>query len=416
MLAIFLYNLVIKNYFLGIRIAALFQKKAKKWVDGRRGLFEKLEEDFAFQKRDPQTVIWFHCASLGEFEQGRTVIEALKKERPAFKILLTFFSPSGYEIRKNYPMADWVYYLPSDSKGNAFRFIKIVRPALVVFVKYEFWFHFLSELRNNKIPILLIAAFFRKSQPFFSWYGALHRQMLGCFSNIFVQDENSVELLKSIGLNTMLLAGDPRIDRVLDIASAGKHFPEIAQFCGDSPVLVAGSTWPKDEELLFYLTNQPIFKRWKMILAPHDTSPKRIQELKALFKDRSVVHSNLDTKRSDEDILIIDSIGKLAWLYRYGRVAYIGGGFGESIHNTLEPMAFHLPVIYGPRYTKFVEAITMAKAGGHFPIRTAQQLASELKMLQEFQHFTDAKKAVTCYMELNKGATKTIVDQVLMYF
>jgi 3-deoxy-D-manno-octulosonic-acid transferase len=302
-----------------------------------------------------------------------------------------------------------VYYLPEDNKTNAWRFLEIVQPSIVFFVKYEFWYHFLTELKSRKIPVFLIAAIFRNSQPFFKWYGHLHRQMLGCFKAIFVQNENSLSLLKTMGIKNAKLVGDPRIDRVLEIAGEGRHFPEIARFCGDSPILVAGSTWPKDEELLHHLSKQPVFYGWKMIIAPHDTSVKRIQEIQNLFGDRVVLHSEISKVKTENDILLVDSIGYLAWLYQFGRLAYIGGGFGRGIHNTLEPMAFHLPVLYGPRYGKFAEAVEMTNKKGHFPIRSNAELLQAFKTLADTQELKKAQVANSTFMNSSKDATKTIV-------
>ncbi len=418
LISILLYNFITEGYFSAIKLVSLFNPKAEKWVGGRRHVFNELEKAFAFQKKNPRQVAWFHCSSLGEFEQGRTVIEALKKERPTIKVLLTFFSPSGYENRKNTPLADWVFYLPPDSKKNAKRFIDIIQPSVVVFVKYEFWYHYLQELKKLEIPVFLIAAVFRKGQLFFRKYGVLHREMLSCFETIFVQGEKSKSLLKKIDVNECRVAGDPRIDRVLAISGQDKKFPAIRSFCENSPVLVCGSTWQDDELILKDFIDDLRFKHWKIIIAPHDVSTKRIKEVKRIFGNGAILHSKISTQTSSPEsrVLIIDSIGKLAWLYQFGKLAYIGGGFGKAIHNTLEPMAFNLPVVYGPKHTKFVEAMVMKKMGGHFAVHSSQQFLETMSRLEEASNLQQAKIAVSNFMERNKGASKTIAEHLRTYF
>ena len=408
----FLYNLSTAVYFSAIKLAALLNGKAKKWVEGRKNIFQKLETAFAFQKDAPQKIAWFHCASLGEFEQGRTVIEKLKKGSPGLKILLTFFSPSGFEIRKNYAHADWVFYLPAESKKIAARFIDIVRPTIVVFVKYEFWFYYLTELKSRNIPVFLIAAIFRKKQPFFKWYGGLHRSMLQCFEKIYVQDNNSILLLKNIQLENTEKAGDPRVDRVLEIAGEGRAYPLIKDFCKSNPVLVAGSTWKKDEQILSKWINKEENRNWKLIVAPHDISNKRIKEVLNIFGQKAVLYSALKNKEFTNNILIIDNIGMLAWLYQFGKIAYIGGGFGDGIHNTLEPMAFNLPVLYGPKFLKFREAVEMQKSGGHFTFKNEDEFSSTMKKLTNEKVYDQATNAVFQFMNYNKGTTATIVGSL----
>jgi 3-deoxy-D-manno-octulosonic-acid transferase len=413
-----IYHLFTKSYFLVIRLAAFFQhKKAKKWVAGRRSIFQKLETTFAFQKDNPEKIIWFHCASLGEFEQGRTLIELLKKENPQIKILLTFFSPSGYEIRKNYQYADWVFYLPADTKKNAIRFIKIVRPAIVVFVKYEFWFNYLHTLNKNKIPVFLIAAVFRKRQLFFKKLGVLHRNMLHFFEHIFVQENHSFQLLKSIKYDAVTITGDPRIDRVLAIANEKKYFGAVEAFCEGSPILVCGSSWPEDEKIMYDWWCSPRFRKWKLIIAPHDVGAERINYLQEMFLGDSLLLSTLERRTADSKkrVLIVDTIGNLSSLYQYGNVAYIGGGFGKDIHNTLEPMAFNLPVLYGPKYQKFTEAVTMIAKDGHFSINSSSSFLDKMAMLEDKQIYLRSTEAVSSYMLHNKGATMTIFDAIKDY-
>ena len=411
----FIYNIGTGLYFLGIRVAALFNQKAKKWVAGRSRLFSELEAAFAFQKKNPAPVFWMHCASLGEFEQGRPIIERFKKNRPDYKVLITFFSPSGYEIRKNYPLADWIFYLPADNHFNAIRFIESVRPSLAVFVKYEFWYHFLSQLKSRSIPTFLVAAVFRKNQPFFKWYGQLHRKMLDSFNAIFTQDTSSKSYLENIEVENVFIAGDPRIDRVISIANERKSFPELVRFIGENPVFVAGSTWKKDEVLLASLAIEKAFKNWRMVVVPHDVSKSRITEVRNIFDGKAVLHSELKNRVIDSNVLIVDSIGKLAWIYKFGNVAYIGGGHGLGIHNTLEPMAFNLPVIYGPRFQKFIEAKSMVKAGGHFPIRSFEELLSTFTNLKNQAFYENAVQRVEDYMKANKGGSETIISTLFKY-
>lgn len=410
MISELLYNLSTSLYFYAIKIASLFNKKAAQWVNGRKDIFIELEKEFSGNNNLAHKIAWFHCASLGEFEQGRPIIEKLKTTFPEVKIIITFFSPSGYEIRKHYPHADWVFYLPADSKRNAERFIKIIQPTIVIFVKYEFWYHYLSELKTKQIPTFLVAAIFRKDQPFFQWYGALHREMLSCFKMIFVQDFNSSKLLSSQNISNVIVAGDPRIDRVLKIALEERVFPKIEVFCGQNSILVAGSTWYEDEQFLKIFIEKKEFRIWKLIIAPHDISSKRVSEIKNNFGKLAIEFSCYDSSNSNARVLIIDSIGKLAWLYRFGKLAYVGGGFGGGIHNTLEPMAFNLPVIYGPKYAKFREAVEMQKKKGHFTFTTKDEFNDLMSSVHNEKIREAAIRSVKFYMRDNKGATTTIIE------
>ncbi|MEK7256544.1 MAG: glycosyltransferase N-terminal domain-containing protein, partial [Bacteroidota bacterium] len=364
-----------------------------------------------------QPLIWMHCASLGEFEQGRTVLEALKKQRPDWKILLTFFSPSGYEIRKNYPGADWIFYLPADGRKNARRFLSIVQPTVAIFVKYEFWMHYLAELKNQAIPTFLIAAVFRKSQPFFQWYGGLHREMLGCFTKIFVQNEASRKLLESIKMNQVEVAGDSRVDRVLEIAAQLKSFPTVEKFCTGAPVLVCGSTWQADEDILCKFINRQAGSEWKFIIAPHDVQTARIQQVEKKLKLPFARFSQLERLETNAlthfRVLLIDNIGMLAWLYQFGKVAYVGGGFGKGIHNTLEPIAFGLPVVFGQNYKKFEEAKSLVETGGGFPIGSPEEFEAIMKKLSKPENWQAASDQATGYLKKNQGATKKVMKELL---
>lgn len=412
-IAIFIYNIVVNSYFRGIRIAAHFQKKPKLWVDGRRDIFIKIQHDFAERDKINGPIVWFHCASLGEFEQGRTVMEYLKKESLDTKILLTFFSPSGYEIRKNYPMADWVFYLPADSKANAQRFLDLVKPDLAIFVKYEFWYHYLTQLRQREIPALLIAAIFRPSQPFFKWYGGLHRRMLNCFSKILVQDASSHEFLSKIDLPNVTIAGDTRVDRVLEIANNPIDLPLVKAFCGYAQVLIFGSTWPADEAIIYSILTHEKFKDWKFILAPHDVQPAHIQAIEAKSEVSSCRFSQLKTADlASTRLLLVDNIGLLSSLYALGKIAYIGGGFGQGIHNTLEPAAHGLPVVFGPNYQKFEEAVWLVENGGGFVVRDTGELMEVLGQLTNPANSAKAAETAKAYLCQRAGATQTTMNEV----
>lgn len=439
-----MYNFAINLYFLSIRLASFFNKKAKSWMDGRTGIFEQLEFRFqtsnekgvtsnekpetsnekpetrkekreARNEQPPTTnhkpTIWIHAASLGEFEQGRPVIEKLKEKFPDYKILLTFFSPSGYEIRKNYELADSIFYLPADSKKNAERFIEIVRPVLVIFVKYEFWYHYLNTLQTKGIPTLLVSALFRPGQLFFQWYGGLFKRILAGFDHIFVQNETSFQLLKSHGFDRITLAGDTRVDRVAAIAAQSKSFEIIEKFAGENDILVCGSTWPPDEAILaeFIKKND----HWKFIIAPHEIKESNIQRLQTLLPENTIRYSKADEKSVlNKKVLIIDNIGMLSSIYRYGKVAYIGGGFGKGIHNTLEPIAFGLPVIFGPKYKKFEEAVTLVEKGGSFAISNPADFYYIMNQLGKEDFYKKASQEAQNYILQNRGATEKILNYI----
>ena len=357
---LFLYDLGINLYSFLIAVASLRSKKATAWKEGRKNIFKHIKQQvFPHDKR-----IWFHFASLGEFEQGRPVLEKIKSNYPEASIFITFFSPSGYEIRKNYNLADHVFYLPLDTQKNAQKFIRLVRPSIAIFTKYEYWYHYFAELQRNKIPLFIISAIFRKEQPFFKWYGSLHRKMLSMVSHVFVQDENSRRLLEEIRLKNVTVSGDTRFDRVAENASSVKKIPLIEEFRGDKNVFIAGSTWAEDEKILSQLVKK--YPEWKFIIAPHEATLGRINEVKGLFADHITYSaaSSQPTELRKHQTLIIDNIGLLSAVYQYGKVAYIGGGFGKGIHNIQEALAFGLPVIFGPEYMKFKEAVELVALKG----------------------------------------------------
>lgn len=402
-----LYDIVIQCYVLGIRVASLFNPKAEQWLDGRKDVFKNLE---AIGFKNSDSVVWIHAASLGEFEQGRPIIEQLKKEYPDCKILLTFFSPSGYEIRKNYELADYITYLPIDSKRNAQRFISLVRPQLAIFIKYELWYHFLHELQKAKTPTLLVSALFRKKQFFFKSYGRWFKPVIAGLDHIFVQSQSAGLVLRQHGISNFSVAGDTRIDRVIRIREEKKNFPIIQDFIKNDPVLICGSTWPADEEIIQHFINENP-KKWRYIIAPHDISAARIAYVENLFQIKSIRYSKAkDAKLSDFDLLIIDNIGMLSSLYQYGKVAYIGGAFGKGLHNTLEPITFGLPVIFGPNYQKFEEAKWLVETGGGFSVNSSESFKNVLHQFEDESFYLQCSDKAKFYIQKNKGATQQIMN------
>lgn len=399
-----LYTIGIKLYNLIIWIFAFFNQKAAQFILGRKQIFSQIAEKVSPNNQN----IWFHFASLGEFEQGRPVLEKIKSLHPQKKIIVTFFSPSGYEIRKNYALADGIFYLPLDSSKNAKRFIEIVNPEMAIFTKYEFWYYYFKALHKNKIPLYLISGIFRKEQIFFKGYGGFYRDILKCVTHFFVQNEESDLLLKSIGLSNTTISGDTRFDRVFENAVAPKQLPEIAAFCAGVPVLVCGSTWPEDEKLLTSLAAK--YLDWKLIIAPHEIDDSHIQSVQALFP-QAIKFSDLksQTPGTESQILIINNIGMLSSLYQYGKVAYIGGGFGAGIHNTLEAAAFGLPVIFGPKYSKFQEAKDL------IAIDAAKSISSNEELIAAFEHFNrndESSIAAKKYVNSKQGATEITLSNI----
>lgn len=408
-----IYRLFVWLYPLIARIIGLGNAKARLWVSGRKKLFERLSSAFY---KNPYPVIWIHCSSLGEFEQGLPVLEGMKRSYPGHKILLTFFSPSGYEIRKNYQGADHIFYLPMDSPRNADRFLDIVQPSLVVFIKYEFWYYYLKEIRDREIPLLLVSGIFREGQPFFKWYGYLHRKMLTAFTCLLVQNAASARLLNSIGLTeNVLISGDTRFDRVITIKNRFEPIPLIEQFCEGHATIVAGSTWTEDDEELDHFANTHPETRW--IIAPHAIEAERLEECLRLYK-----HSMLYSAYSHAvengipiperiNVLIIDNMGMLSRLYHYATIGYIGGGFGDDgIHNILEAAVYRIPVIFGPVYDKYAEAEEMIDEGGAFVIEDALELEEQLQqLLQQKELYQKAAAAAGDYVQAKAGATEKVL-------
>ena len=391
-----LYTISIQLHIIAIHIAALFNAKAKLWVKGRKAIFQKLTEAI----KENQDIVWFHCASLGEFEQGKPIIEGYKLKYPNHKILLTFFSPSGYEIRKNYDLADWVFYLPSDTKKNAKKFISIVNPIKAIFIKYEFWFNYMAELNKKNIAFYSVSSIFRKEQYFFKYDWAANQ--LNNVSLFFVQDKNSKELLQNIGFTNCTVAGDTRFDSVIANTQKTASIPLIEEFSKNKTTIICGSTWPKDEALLAkYIKENP---NYNYIIAPHE-----MLQISVLQKQtNALLFSKADnTNINNCNVLIIDSIGILSNIYKYGDLAYIGGGFGSGIHNILEAATFGLPLVFGPNYQKFKEANELIELGGAKSISNYSEL--EITILS----FTNFNKSIAKnYIKSNAGATDIIISSI----
>jgi len=391
-----LYNISIWIFSIAVHIASLFNPKAKQWIKGRKGIFQKLAE----ATKEDQDIVWFHCASLGEFEQGKPIIEGYKQKHPTHKILLTFFSPSGYEIRKNYDGVDWVFYLPADTKKNAKKFINIVNPIKVIFIKYEFWFNYMAELNKKNIPFYSVSSIFRKEQSFFKY--DFFAKQLNNVSHFFVQDNNSKELLQKIGFSNCTVAGDTRFDSVIANTQNAISIPLIEKFSENKTTIICGSTWPKDEAILGkYIKENP---NYKYIIAPHEMY--HISELKK--QTNALLFSKADsTNISNSTVLIIDSIGILSNIYKYGNLAYIGGGFGSGIHNILEAVAYGLPVMFGPNYQKFKEANELTALGG------AKEISNHSELETTILSFIDFDSSISKnYIKNNAGATDIIISSI----
>lgn len=409
-----LYNIGIRLYELGIGIAALTgNTKAKLWRTGRSDIMARIAEAMANSRRTEGPIVWIHAASLGEFEQGRPIIERVKSAIPNCKILLTFFSPSGYEIRKDYPNADYIFYLPIDTPHNARHFIETVRPDVAIFIKYEFWLNYLGELHRRNIPTYLISAIFRPKQIHFRPWGRMWRQALHSYAAIFVQDSASQMLLKRVGCNNSIIAGDTRFDRVAAIAKAARHIPKVERFVGDTPLFVAGSTWAKDEDILIEVINRHPDIRF--IIAPHEIDEARITHLERSIKLGVVRY----TRSSDDDdfshvqVMVLDTIGLLSSLYRYAQWAYIGGGFGVGIHNTLEAATFGLPIAFGPNYKKFREACDLINLGAATSISNVEEFEAWLHpLITDGEALQKTGSSARRYVEEQCGATDTIFDTI----
>ena len=417
-----IYNIVIYFVLWGIAIASLFNEKVRKMWHGEREAFKILK-----QKVDPNAkYIWFHAASLGEFEQGRPLMERIRKDYPQYKILLTFYSPSGYEVRKNYEGADIICYMPVDTRLNAIRFLRLVRPVMAFFIKYEFWSNFLHILKHRNIPTYSVSSIFREDQVFFKWYGRSYAGVLKCFTRFFVQNEESKRLLEGIGITAVDVVGDTRFDRVLQIKEAAKHLPICEAFrtgvassqSADVPhhdfkVFVAGSSWPPDENIFIPFFNE--HKDWRLLIAPHVIAEEHLKLILSLIKDKKVVRYTQTTpeEAADADVLIIDCFGLLSSMYNYGDVAYIGGGFGVGIHNTLEAAVWNMPVIFGPNNKKFQEAQGLLKSGGGFEINTYEDFSGLMGSLMNDETFLkQAGDKAGAFVAHLAGATDKVLASV----
>ncbi len=405
-----LYNFLIFLYSILIRLTAPFNIKASQISKGRRQTFAELQAKI---KHD-RPIVWVHCASLGEFEQGRPLIEAIKKQHPKYQIFLTFFSPSGYEIRKNYELADYVSYLPADTKRNAKKLIELIDPEIVFFIKYEFWFHYIKELKKRNIPLYLVSAIFRENQLFFknSPWGKWYRKMLFSFEQFFVQDDQSVKLLHGVGIKNVTKAGDTRFDRVAEIARNGKNILLVEKFKGDSLLVVAGSTWKPDEELLVqYIHSHP---ETKFVIAPHETKRGNIERLISQLKTSVICYTEAtETSVMNKQVLIVDTIGILSSIYKYADLSYVGGGFGVGIHNTLEAAIFGMPIVFGPNYLKFNEATTMVNLGIAIPVTDSPSLNTILdQLLSDNEKRNRIAEGCIRFTNHNLGATQIILNKV----
>lgn len=409
---VIIYYLAVKAYGVAILAASLVNRKARLWVSGRVNWQQRLKHAL---KDTSEKRIHFHCPSLGEFEQGRPVLEKLRKNYPDHFICLTFFSPSGYEIRKNDPLADLVCYLPLDGPVNAIRFIRTLRPSIAFFVKYDFWHFLIHTYHRKKIPVIFISSKFRKGQLFFRWYGGFYKRILKRVDHFFVQDQTSLEILYNNSIAHVTVSGDTRFDRVAENARSTEDIPAIGEFTKGSKVFIAGSTWPADERHLAGLFNS-LDPEWKVIIAPHEISKSHIQSL-ADSLENPVLFSELNAQTFNRRVLIIDNIGMLSSLYKAADMAYIGGGFGRGIHNILEAATFGIPVVFGPRYNKFREAVELSKNEGAFPVRDKRELEQTLRKLMSDDIMREkAGKVCKDYVENNQGATRIIMEYVKLNF
>ncbi len=409
----FWYDLGIRMYGAGIKAAAFFYPKAKHWVEGRKNWLKDLEEALGELPSPSAGRVWIHCASLGEFEQGRPLIESIKEANPDIQVILSFFSPSGYLLRKDYSLADHVCYLPLDTYSNACQFLDRVDPDLVLFVKYEFWLNFLAESEKRNIPVILVSGIFREGQVFFRKFGGNFRQVLAGFDQLFLQTESSARLLDRIGISNYKVVGDTRVDRVAANAAKAPEIELAKTFTGDREVLIAGSTWAPDEKLLATLRGSALARKRKIILAPHEINEADLSRVEGFFPNHSIRYSSADMDDARKArVMLIDNMGMLAGLYRYGHVAFIGGGFGSGLHNILEPAAFGLPVLFGPRYGKFEEASRLIEAGGAFPVRNEIELKAALNQLELPEFYQKASAAAQDYIAQNRGATQAIIDYI----
>jgi len=406
----FLYNFIILFAQFLLKIIALFSPKMKLFVDGRKDVFRILKQKLSTEDK----TIWFHAASLGEYEQGLPVIEKIKDHYPNHKIVVTFFSPSGYEVRKNNTVADVTVYLPLDTPKNAKRFLELVHPAFVFFIKYEFWINYLNQLQKQNIPTYLISGIFREKQLFFKWYGGFYRKALNSFTYFFVQNENSKKLISSLGKTNVIVSGDTRFDRVVAILEKDNTLDFIDQFKNGKTTIIIGSSWPKDEALLTEYINSCL-QDIKFIIAPHNIKPEQIQQLQNSITKKTVLFSEKENKDlSQYEVFIIDTIGILTKIYSYGDIAYVGGGFGNpGVHNLLEPATFGIPIVIGPNYSHFEEAINLVDIGGCISITNFKELEMAFStLIQNTDIRLQKGKICDTFVQKNKGATIRIFEKI----
>jgi 3-deoxy-D-manno-octulosonic-acid transferase len=404
------YLLFTKLYPLAARIIALFSLKARLWIAGRKDILATIHHRL---QNDIRKKIWVHCSSLGEFEQGLPLMEELKKKYPSYALVLTFFSPSGYENEKDNKVADHIFYMPMDNKRTSALFYETVKPVLVVFVKYEFWYYYLNEAKKRNIPLLLVSGIFRKSQPFFARYGDFHRKMLQCFSYLFVQNDESLQLLKSIQITNTSVGGDTRFDRVLEVAETFKPVSFIEEFCRGKKVIVAGSTWTDDDEALEHYVNS--YKDHCFIVASHDIGEDRLKECESLYH-HTIRYSRLGVEniKPGTNTLIIDNIGMLKYLYKYADICYVGGGFGgDGVHNVLEAAVYNKPVVFGPEYEKYIEAVELLDKEGAFSVDNALELEEILnELLEDKDLYGYCATAAGNYVRSKTGATAGVMQYI----
>ncbi|HUH34357.1 MAG TPA: glycosyltransferase N-terminal domain-containing protein [Moheibacter sp.] len=406
-----IYNLFIRLYGLGISVAAWFNPKAKLWKKGRENWQQQMKKSI-----DPSAkVIWIHCSSLGEFEQGRPVIEEMRKKYPNHQIAVSFFSPSGYEVRKDYQGADYIFYLPLDTPKNAQQLIEILRPEMLVLVKYEYWYNLLKQLEKRQIPVVVISAVIKEKSLFFKSWGKWFREIMLGIDHFFVQEENSKLLLNSIGIDQVTVSGDTRFDRVKEILLANESLDFVKTFKGNSKLIVAGSTWAEDEEILLNWINNHLPKDWKVIIAPHDIVEKRVQSLAEALNKKTAVYTQSNAEEmNDAQILLVDTIGLLTKIYAYSDVSYVGGGFTKSgVHNTLEPAVYGVPILFGPNYQNFFEAMELVEQLAAVSFKDFADFDAELKWLiaQEVERKVRGKNAFN-YIQSQPNATATILEYV----
>jgi 3-deoxy-D-manno-octulosonic-acid transferase len=404
-----IYNLGILIFILLVKLVALFNSKARLWVNGRKNWEALLKNKINPEDKN----VWIHCASLGEFEQGRPVMERLKGEKPDYKIILTFFSPSGYEVSKNYDFVDYVCYLPADTPGNAAKFISLVNPAFVILVKYEFWTNYMLKLSENNVPLYLISGIFRPDQHFFKWYGTFFRKVLSAFSYLFVQDQESKDLLAGIGIDNIMVAGDTRFDRVVQIAEKSEDIPQIKAFKREETLFLAGSSWPRDEKIIAgYINRFPQKMKW--VFAPHEIDLHNIERLEKLFTAGVVRFSKFSENAAGARVMIIDNIGMLSSAYRYATIAEVGGGFGSGIHNILEAACWGIPVIFGPNYQEYREATDLIELGGAKSFSTFGEFSKILdNLLSDRNLYSESAKTAASYVKQNTGATAKIMAYII---